>query len=145
MKKLKNITLLNNILILDLDGVLINTPHWKPDQLHTDGYSDFDQRCVKKLNQILEETGYDIILSSDRRKKTNIDLMNIYFENRSIIKPIIGYIPEYDVSNRLEEIELFLSEYNPTNYLIIDDDKSLSGGSDEIKTNWIQTYYLKGL
>jgi hypothetical protein len=142
---LKKTTQLNNIIILDLDGVLINTPQWKPDRLHTDGYFDFNQKSVINLNKILEETGYDIILSSTRRTKTDIDLMNQYFKNRGIIKPIIGYVPEYDVSTRLEEIELFLAEHDPTNYLIIDDDKSLSGGSDRIKNNWKQTYYLVGL
>jgi len=137
--------IIDNIVILDLDGVLITTPPWKRDARHEDGYSDFNPICVNKLNEILEETGYDIVLSSTRRIWVDIDQMNLYFENRGILKSIISYIPLYDVVSRKEEIELFLTEYEPNNYIIIDDDKSLSDLSEEIKSKWIQTEFLIGL
>jgi histidinol phosphatase-like enzyme len=42
------------VLFLDLDGVLITTPAWKPDEIDSDGYSKFEQSCVDNLNQLLE-------------------------------------------------------------------------------------------
>jgi len=139
---------MDNIVILDLDGVLIPTYPWKPDKIHEDGYSDFNSICVTNLNRILKDTGYDIVLSSTRRKRVDIDTMNEYFKNRGVLKPIKLYVPDYDDGKRLsrrEEIERFLEEYQPENYLILDDDKSLSGASEEIKSNWIQTYMAIGL
>lgn len=137
---------MNNIILLDLDGVLITTAPWEPDKMHEDGYSDFNPICVTNLNRIIKDTGYDIILSSARRVDIQIDKMNEYFEARGVIKLIKDYVPIYkEASNRREEIEMFLEEHNPNNYLILDDDKSLSGASEEIKSNWIQTYLMTGL
>jgi len=137
---------MNNIILLDLDGVLITTAPWEPDKMHEDGYSDFNPICVTNLNRIIKDTGYDIILSSARRVEVNRLVMNGYFKNRGVIKLIKDYVPIYrEASSRREEIEMFLEEYKPENYLILDDDKSLSGASEEIKSNWIQTYLMTGL
>jgi len=136
---------LNNIILLDLDGVLITDGEWKANSIHEDGYSDFNSECVERFNEFADEIGYDIVLSSDRRRGADIDKMNERFKARGVKKPIIAYVPEYNVEGRLwlnrrQEIEMFLEEFKPENYLILDDDKSLSGASDEIKANWIQTY-----
>jgi hypothetical protein len=136
---------MDNILLLDLDGVLIITPSHKSDIIHIDGYSDFDTNCVYCLNKIIDKTGYDIVLTSSRRFKTDIDKMNIYFKNRNIKGGIIAYLPDYGNISRASEIEKFINENNIKNYLIIDDDKSISGLNSEIKKNWIQTYKTKGL
>jgi len=140
---------LDNIILLDLDGVLITTVPWESDKMHEDGYSDFNPVCVTNLNRILKDTGYDIVLSSMRRTKVDIDKMNEYFKDRGVDKEIIAYVPDYSLEglrfNRRSEIEKFLDEHEPKNYLIIDDDKSLSGASEEIKDNWIQTYLMTGI
>ena len=132
---------MDNIILLDLDGVLITTPNWKPDKMHEDGYSDFNPICVDNLNRLLKQTKFDIVLSSTSRRGVEIDQMNEYFKARGLIKPIVAYVPLYEGKlSRLQEIELFLKEHEPMNYFIIDDDKSLLGGSDEIQSSWIQTY-----
>lgn len=141
---------MDNIVLLDLDGVLITTQVGLKDKMHEDGYSDFNPICVANLNKILKDTGYDIVLSSMRRTKVDIDLMNKYFEARGVAKPIIAYTQDWAATNsiyytRRREIELFLEEHKPNNYLILDDDKSLSGASEEIKDNWIQTQMMTGL
>jgi len=136
---------IDEVIIFDIDGVVITTPSWKSDIIHDDGYSDFNPKCVKNLNETLADTGYDIVLSSSRRKNVDIDQMNIYFKNRGIKANIVAYVPEYNVKTRREEIEMFIEEYKPINYLIMDDDKSLSDLKEEIKTKWIQTYPMIGL
>ncbi len=141
---------LDNIILLDLDGVLITTVPWESDKMHEDGYSDFNPICVTNLNRIIKDTGYDIVLSSARRTGVERIVMNGYFRNRGVDKLIKDYVPDYNIKgekrlNRREEIERFLEEHQPENYLIIDDDKSLSEASEEIQSNWIQTYLMTGL
>jgi len=141
---------MDNIVLLDLDGVLITTAPWESDKMHEDGYSDFNPICVTNLNRILKNTGYDIVLSSARRLTVDIDRMNEYFKARDVAKQIVAYVPDYRVDgkamkSRRVEIERFLEENQPKNYLILDDDKSLSNASEEIKDNWIQTYLMTGL
>ncbi len=139
---------MDNIILLDLDGVLIKSATWREDDIHEDGYSDFDSTCVKNLNNIIDKTGYNLVLSSSRRENVSIDQMNEYFKRRGVSKSIKAYVPMYDIELRIsrrQEIEMFLDEYKPKNYLIIDDDKSLLDASEEIKSNWIQTNSMIGL
>lgn len=139
---------MDNILLLDLDGVLIPFVPWVPDKLHEDGYSDFDPKCVENLNKLLDKTGFDIVLSSTRRLQVDIDQMNTYFERRGVKKKIIAYVPNYNTEtiwyNRRREIERFLEEEEPNHYLILDDDKSLLDADFEIQSSWIQTYPMFG-
>ncbi len=133
------------ILILDLDGVLITTPIWKSDEIHSDGYSDFNKSCVKNLNQLLDLKEFDIWLSSTRRTTKKITEFNLIFKNRGINNSIIGFLPEYpNCENRKEEILEFISEYKIVDYLIIDDDKSLNGLDNAIKNKLILTELMNG-
>jgi len=133
------------ILILDLDGVLITTPPWKADQLDSDGYSKFNQSCIDNLNELLSKGSFEIWLSSTRRTMKTLEEFNAIFTNRRIKEPIKGFLPEFsDCKNRQEEILRFLDKFEPVNYLIIDDDKSLNGLEDKIKERLVLTELLKG-
>jgi hypothetical protein len=133
------------ILILDLDGVLITTPSWKADLIAPDGYSDFNKSCVAQLNQLLSAYQFEIWLSSSRRKGQSKEFLNTIFSNRGILTPITDFLPVHsDKKSRKEEVELFLQEKQVTNFLILDDDKSLNGLEECIKSKLILTSYLKG-
>lgn len=133
------------ILILDLDGVLITTPSWKPDLIAPDGYSDFNKNCVIQLNQLLSAYQFEIWLSSSRRKGQSKEFLNTIFSNRGIFTPITGFLPIHsDKKSRKEEIEFFLQEKQVSNFLILDDDKSLNGLEESIRSNLVLTSYLKG-
>ncbi|NIK93668.1 hypothetical protein GZ212_16045 [Mangrovimonas sp. CR14] len=132
-------------LILDLDGVLITNPSWKADQIHSDGYSEFNQSCVENLNRLLTFQEFDIWLSSTRRTMKTLTEFNLIFKNRGIDCKISGFLPEYaDCKNRKEEIIKFISQRNTSDFLIIDDDKSLNGLENEIKNRLILTELTKG-
>tara|TARA_R110002033_G_scaffold170433_3_gene212934 strand:+ start:86451 stop:87167 length:717 start_codon:yes stop_codon:yes gene_type:complete len=132
-------------LILDLDGVLITNPSWKADRIHSDGYSDFNESCVENLNQLLSLSEFDIWLSSTRRTAKTLTEFNLIFKNRGIKKDIIGFLPEYaDCKNRKEEVLKFITEFKITDFLIIDDDKSLNGLESGIKKYLISTELVKG-
>ncbi|WP_299889999.1 HAD domain-containing protein [uncultured Lacinutrix sp.] len=132
-------------MILDLDGVLITNPSWKADQIHSDGYSEFNKSCVENFNQLLSLSDFDIWLSSTRRTVKTLAEFNVIFENRGIKNDIVGFLPEYvNCKNRKEEILKFIAEFKISNFLIIDDDKSLNGLNNEIKENLILTELTKG-
>jgi len=132
-------------LILDLDGVLITNPSWKADRIDSDGYSEFNESCVENLNRLLTFAEFDIWLSSTRRTVKTLTEFNLIFKNRGINKEIVGFLPEYaDCKNRKEEVLKFIAEFKPSNFLIIDDDKSLNGLESEIKENFILTELTKG-
>lgn len=136
---------MDKVIILDLDGVLITTKPWEQDVLLADNFAAFNQKGVDKLNDILAETGYDIILSSARRYSVSIDVMNDYFKTRGIKGQIIGYLPLYDVNlrySRYDEVIRFIMKHRPEHYLVIDDDKSLSKLGNK---SWIQTDSMIGL
>lgn len=128
------------MLILDIDGVLITNPPWKADKIHTDGYSEFNNSCVENLNQLLATNTFDIWLSSSRRSSKTLVEFNRIFENRGIDGHITGYLPSCPTcKNRLDEVLNFIDIYHPTDYLIIDDDKSLNALETPLKTHLILT------
>jgi len=136
----------NKLLILDLDGVLITNPSWKADQIDSDGYSEFNESCVENLNRLLTLAEFDIWLSSTRRTVKNLTEFNLIFKNRGIKKEIVGFLPEYtDCRNRKEEVLKFIAEFKVSDFLIVDDDKSLNGLESGIKEKVILTELTKGL
>ncbi|WP_397362273.1 HAD domain-containing protein [Olleya sp. R77988] len=136
----------DKLLILDLDGVLITNPSWKADRIHSDGYSEFNKSCVENLNRLLTLAEFDIWLSSTRRTVKTLNEFNLIFKNRGIKKDIVGFLPEYtDCRNRKEEILKFITEFQASDFLIIDDDKSLNGLESGIKESLILTELTKGL
>ncbi len=131
------------ILILDLDGVLITTPPWKADEIHSDGYSDFNVESVKNLNELLQFANFEIWLSSTRRTAKSLQEFNQIFRNRNIEGEIAGFLPIHQHRlNRKEEIEYFIEQNQLLDYLIIDDDKSLNALKD--KSKLVLTELLKG-
>lgn len=127
-------------LILDLDGVLITTPTWKSDTIHADAYSDFNKICVSNLNELLSSNRFNIWLSSTRRTKKSLAEFNAIFRNRNIRQDILGFIPVYEnCKNRKEEVERFILENDLTDFLIIDDDKSLKSMKQEFQNRLVST------
>lgn len=131
-------------LILDLDGVLITTPLWKKDEMHGDGYSDFNKECVQNLNLLLAQYSIKIYLSSTRRTVKTLEEFNTIFRNRKISQNIEALLPLYQCKNRKEEIERFIVATALTNYIIIDDDKSTVNLPFSMKERLIKTEYSDG-
>lgn len=132
-------------LILDLDGVLITSPSWKPGEIDVDGYSKFNENCVNNLNVLLRQFDIEIWLMSTRRMMKSLGEFNIIFKNRKIINEIVGFVPLCrECTNRQEEVIQFVRNEGLTNYLILDDDKSLNGLFPEMKSRLVLTDFLKG-
>ena len=100
-------------------------------------FDNFDEKAVKVLNEILEETGAEIVVSSDWKRWATVEEMGEYYESKGIIKKPIAFTDSilYDDYNdfpwhRLWDLEqtrsLEIAQYlgqNPhiTHWVAIDD------------------------
>lgn len=57
-------------------------------------FDNFNKKAIKVLNQILEETGAEIVVSSDWKRWANIEDLGIFYENQGIIKKPIALTPK---------------------------------------------------
>ncbi|MGH1338082.1 MAG: HAD domain-containing protein [Aureispira sp.] len=133
------------ILFLDLDGVLITTPAWRPNEIATDGYSAFNPICVHYLNALLPLANFEIWLSSSRRKTSSLEAFQGIFERRGVAAKLAGFLPDYpNCHSRKEEILTFITTMKISNFLILDDDKSLNGLAPVYKERLVLTSYFQG-
>jgi len=56
-------------------------------------FDDFDKKAIKVLNEILEETGAEIVVSSDWKRLSNVEEMGEYYESQGITKKPIAFTP----------------------------------------------------
>ena len=66
-------------------------------------FDDFDKKAVKVLNEIIEETGAEIVVSSDWRFHANLEELGDYYESQGIIKRPIDVTEKFHFTNWLEE------------------------------------------
>ena len=53
-------------------------------------FDDFDKKAIKNLNEILEETGAEIVVSSDWKLYATLEELGEYYEEQGIIKKPIA-------------------------------------------------------
>lgn len=108
-------------------------------------FDDFDQKAIKVLNGILEETGAEIVVSSDWRLFANLDELKEYYLSQGIIKGPVGVtkkLGEFDEpvdfpwsrnwdleQTRSLEIKQYLIDHPEiTNWVAVDDlDMGING------------------
>ena len=66
-------------------------------------FDNFDKKAVKVLNSILEETGAEIVVSSDWRFHANLEELGDYYESQGIIKRPIGVTEKFHYTDWVEE------------------------------------------
>ena len=101
------------IIFLDHDGVICLSNNWggrtkkwakyrsenpdsskeKKDAPVSFRFDDFDTKSVKVLNEILEETGAEIVVSSDWKLHATLEELGEYYELHGIIKKPIALTP----------------------------------------------------
>jgi len=113
-------------------------------------FDNFDEKAVKVLNKILEETGAEIVVSSDWKRWANVEEMGEYYEQQGITKKPIAFtdsilwenyedFPWHRGADLEQTRSLEISQYlgqNPhiTHWVAIDDlNMSLRGEGD---TQW---------
>jgi len=135
------------LLLLDIDGVMVPAKSWSAPPILEDGFAMFNSKSVKALNEIIYESNADILLTTSHKSRFSLEQWAIIFRNRGIAINNIGRLPQnHHHLSRLEEItNWYTSNDNIDNFVIIDDDKSLNGLSDYLKTRLVLTKPLIGL
>jgi len=104
------------VIFLDHDGVICLATEWggrfKKQQkagrklsqsvlsLSVDArFDNFNKKAVVILNEILQETGAEIVVSSDWKRWANVEEMGEYYEAKGIIKKPIAYTPNLTECN----------------------------------------------
>jgi hypothetical protein len=150
--------MLMKILFLDHDGVICLLNNFGS-RSKKDGYfgtnspiesrfDNFDRKAVKVLNSIIEETGCEIVVSSDWRIWATLDEMGEYYVLQGIIKKPISYTPrvlpsglEYFHRNtnseetRSYEIKEWLNEHPEVTHWVAVDDLNMSERYGDISRN----------
>jgi hypothetical protein len=119
------------ILFLDIDGVICTTSCYGRGKNNKWGTYMFDSKCVALLNFIIQETGAEIILSSDWRNQHTLSEMREIFAHNGVIRGPIGYTPSLKSYNgmnleggRADEIELWVKTHiwkDDVKWVAIDD------------------------
>jgi len=101
------------VIFLDNDGVICLSNNWggrlkkwanyrsenpdsskeKKDAPVSVRFDDFDKKAIKILNEILEETGAEIVVSSDWKLHATLEELGEYYESQGIIKKPIALTP----------------------------------------------------
>jgi hypothetical protein len=119
------------IIFLDIDGVMTTAScYGKGKDNKWDAYM-FDPKAVAVLNFILQETGAEIILSSDWRHHYTLQEMREIFAHNFVMKGPIGFTSlskNYTGMNleggRADEIELWIKTHawkNDIKWVAVDD------------------------
>ena len=135
------------ILFLDNDGVVCLTQQWggrakkiKKWKMFNDGnppvnvrMDSFDPKAVKVLNEVLEKTGAEIVVSSDWKLYCTLDELKQMFTDYGVIKQPIDCTPnhvltavEKNADVRVEEIKEWLTTHPEVTAWVAVDDLDLS-------------------
>lgn len=66
-------------------------------------FDNFDKKSIEVLNQILNETGAEIVVSSDWRRHATLEELGDYYEAQGIIKRPIGLTEVFHFTNWVNE------------------------------------------
>lgn len=141
--------LYDKVIFLDIDGVLATEECWlTTEKKFGKTIYRWNDKCVQILNEILTETGAEIILSSDWRKHFDLKTLDEIFKWNNVIKSPLDVTDEekYKFSSNLEvdrihQIGRFL-EKNSINFWVCVDDLNLK--SDIVK-NFVQVDQEEGI
>lgn len=110
------------VLFLDNDGVICLSNNWgsrvkkrkkdkislvmnDPDVDPKYRFDYFDKKAVKVLNQVLEVTGAEIVVSSDWRLYATLEELGDYYLSEGIIKKPIAFTKRYIGCDKPDEFE----------------------------------------
>ena len=109
-------------ILLDFDGVMIPSKPWKPVTLMSDGFYEFSNSAINNLNQIVKETGAEIILiTSHKTSYTNSEWIKM-FEYRDILGSVRRLDDDLIHSKRINEVSNWFNLNPDSKFVILDDD-----------------------
>lgn len=138
------------VILLDLDGVLITTPAWRPVEVATDGFFCFNERATANLAYLLSETKAAIVLTTSHRINYPLTEWVSFFQARNLYPAAISKLNDRTTlpppGGRATEIAAWVAQSGASgNYVLLDDDLSLHDLPAAIKKRWVPTKPLIGL
>ncbi|WP_341903667.1 HAD domain-containing protein [Fluviicola taffensis] len=134
------------LLLLDIDGVMVQAASWKKVEIHPDGFYQFLPNAINSLKDIISETGASIVLTTSHKSTYSLEKWEEIFINRGITATIDKLDDNINFLSRKGEILNWLSKNRHVNdFVIIDDDKSLHDLPSNLKEKVVFTQPLIGL
>lgn len=134
------------LILLDIDGVMVQAASWKKVESHPDGFYQFMPNAIANLREIISETGASIVLTTSHKSNYNLDEWKVIFQNRGIFAKIAKLDDNIDLLSRKDEIvNWFMKNQDLDDFVILDDDKSLHDLPERIKEKVVFTQPLIGL
>ena len=136
-------------ILLDIDGVLVTTPSWKPTEQLSDGFMKFNETATENLALLFIETNASIVLTTTHRINFDETEWKEIFKTRGLnfqnISKLNNKTSIDQFVDRATEIKEWVENFGQNeNYVIIDDDLSINGLSNDIKARWVSTRPLIG-
>lgn len=137
------------IILLDIDGVLVTTPIWKPTEQLSDGFMKFNESATENLANLFKQTNASVILTTTHRINFDETKWKEIFRTRGLhfhtISKVNNKTSIDQLGTRATEIKEWVEQFGKNeNYVIIDDDVSLNGLPENIKERWVSTKPLVG-
>jgi hypothetical protein len=167
------------VIFLDNDGVICLSNNWggrtkkwakyrsenpnsskeKKDAPVEYRFDDFDTKAIKVLNDILQETGAEIVVSSDWKLHATLEELGDYYESQGIIKRPIALTPDlkdcavhgnnFIWSTRWEseqlrtiEIKQYLHDHPEITHWVSIDDLNMGKIGEPWKDDWAITNFV---
>jgi hypothetical protein len=117
-------------------------------------FDDFDTKSVKVLNEIIEETGAEIVVSSDWKLHATLDELGNYYESQGIVKRPIALTPNLGLCTwhqdivwpwsprwelemtRVIEIKQYLHDNPEITHWVSIDDLNMGKNGEDWKDEW---------
>lgn len=139
---------MKKILFLDIDSVM-TVWDWNMADTQRNKFDmvPFTKECVIALNEILEKTNCEIVLSSDHRVNHDLPILNEIFEFNGCIKGPIDITPvsknfnSCDLDNlRSDEIMMWLKDNPVDKWSAVDDlDLDINIFKEDMRGHFVQT------
>ncbi|NEN87383.1 HAD domain-containing protein [Paenibacillus elgii] len=131
------------IIFLDIDGVLVTSRHMVQSKKYF-GHA-FDPECVRSLQEILEKTEANIVVSSSWREGRTLKQLQSIFELNGI-KKVVGMTPIIEGAIRGKEIKEYLNDIlknglEVDKFVIIDDEEEMG----ELDDHLVETSFESGI
>ena len=135
------------LILLDIDGVMVAGNSWKKPEFLSDGFPAFTKNATCALQKLISETKADILLTTSHKSNYSIEEWKNIFKLREIEIVNIYSLPENKkkLTRKDEIMDWINTSNNLSDFLIIDDDKSLNSLPKFIKNKLIQTNSSLGL
>jgi len=130
------------IIFLDIDGVMNSQVDYELAEARGDlekareEAHELSERCVGLLNDLIDETGAEVVISSVWRYSTTKEEMQALFEKKGFMHKILDYTPVYDrrfsvrgneILGWIKDHEEYLGQFyhDFETFVIFDDDSDM--------------------